>query len=82
MNTNAISSTETTAPLRQALLAGFVNVAEDGTLCFVSDRMYRSCPACGTVFAGSVWHTAMAGPQACPFCGRSASTPLVRAGVA
>ena len=29
-----------------ALLSGFVNAAEDGTLCFVSDRMYRSCPAC------------------------------------
>jgi predicted RNA-binding Zn-ribbon protein involved in translation (DUF1610 family) len=81
MNANATTSM---APdgLRGALLAGFVNVAEDGTLCFVSDRMHRTCPDCGTVFVGSAWRVALSGPQACPFCGLTGTVPLVGAGVA
>jgi len=82
MNANTITTSETAAGLRDALLAGFVNVAEDGTLCFVSDRMYRTCPGCGTVFTGSAWRSALVGPQQCPFCGQSGTRPLVRAGVA
>ncbi len=82
MNSNAITTTEASAGLRQALLAGFVNVAEDTTLCFVSDKMYRTCPACGTVFVGSAWRAALVGPQPCPFCGLSATAPFIRSGAA
>jgi hypothetical protein len=81
-------NTDTTAScprdgLHGALLSGFVNVAEDGSLCFVSDRMYRACPHCGTVFVGSAWRVALAGPQGCPFCGREGTVPMLSvAGVA
>jgi hypothetical protein len=81
MHDNAMAP-ETGAALRDALLAGCVNVTEDGTLCFVSDRLYRTCPACGTVFTGSAWKAALFAGQACPFCGRIGTRPLVRAGVA
>lgn len=83
MNTTTLSTTQSsTTALRQALLAGCINVAEDGTLCFVSDRVYRTCPACGTVFTGSLWRSALTGAQGCPFCGGAATTPIVRPGVA
>jgi len=69
-------------PLSGALLSGFVNVAEDGTLCFVSDRVHRVCPQCGTVFVGSAWRVALTGPERCPYCGRPGTRPLLRAGQA
>jgi len=66
MNTNAIMTTETATSLHQALAAGCINVTEDGTLCFVSDRVYRACPTCGTVFVGSAWRAALTGSQPRP----------------
>lgn len=81
MYENALASGIKTG-LRDALLAGCVNVAEDGSLCFVSDRLFRTCPSCGTVFVGSAWKTALTGAQACPFCGQDGTRPFVRAGVA
>lgn len=64
------------AAIQDAALSGYANVAEDGTLCFVSDKIYRTCGACGTVFVGSACRAAFAGPPACPYCGQGASSPL------
>ncbi len=64
------------ADLRGAVLSSYANVAEDGTICFVSDRVHRSCPACGTVFVGSACRAAFAGPHACPYCGDGRSRPV------
>jgi hypothetical protein len=73
-----VSVSSSLGPVPGALLSGFTNVAEDGTLCFVSDRVYRVCPACGTVFTGSAWRTVMTGHERCPYCGGGGTTPLVR----
>lgn len=72
------SVTAATGPVPGALLTSFANVAEDATLCFVSDRVHRVCPTCGTVFRGSAWRAAVLGPESCPFCGRAGSRPLVQ----
>lgn len=64
------------APIGSANLSQYASVTDDGTLCFVSDKVYRACPDCGTVFAGSAYRTAFAGPPACPFCGAPASRPV------
>ena len=63
-------------PLTGALLGSLANVAEDGSLCFVSDKLYRVCPGCGTVFTGSAWRVAMTGPENCPFCGGTGTRPI------
>ncbi|MGE4539070.1 MAG: hypothetical protein AB7D37_18540 [Desulfovibrio sp.] len=64
------------ASIGGATLSHYASVTEDGTLCFVSDRVYRACPDCGTVFAGSAYRTAFDGPPACPYCGEPQSRPL------
>lgn len=70
------SVTRAIGPLTGALLSRFATPAEDGTLCFVSDRVHRFCPVCGTIFLGSAWRAAVAGPECCPYCGRPGSRPL------
>lgn len=64
------------ADLRGAVLSSYANVAEDGTLCFVSDKVHRACAACGTVFVDSACRAAFAGPPACPYCGDGPSAPV------
>ncbi len=61
-----------------ALSGGYANVAEDGTICFVSDRVYRSCPACDTVFVGSAFRSAFFGPDRCPYCRTAATAPMAQ----
>ena len=73
----------TSLPVFSAAIGGatfshFINVTEDGTLCFVSDKVYRACPDCGTVFAGSACRAAFAGPPLCPYCGETRSRPIPR----
>lgn len=75
MNTDTTLSAFSDA-VRGAILSGYADVAEDGTLCFVSDKVYRACPDCGTVFAGSAARAALAGPGRCPYCGRRKTAPL------
>ena len=62
--------------LRGAVLSSYTNITEDGTICFVSDKVHRACDACGTVFAGSACRTAFAGPPACPYCGAAHCAPV------
>lgn len=74
-------NTSTTLPvfsadLRGAVLSSYANVAEDGTICFVSDKVHRACEACGTVFVGSACRAAFAGPPSCPYCGGPRSAPV------
>jgi len=74
-------NTSTTLPvfsadLRGAVLSSYADVAEDGTICFVSDKVHRACAACGTVFAGSACWAAFAGPPPCPYCGGPKSAPV------
>lgn len=64
-------------PLAGGLFASFANLADDGTLCFVSDKLHRACPACGTVFTGSAWRAATTGSEPCPFCGWAGTRPMV-----
>lgn len=66
-----------TTAMRLAGLGVYANVAEDGTICFVSDRSYRMCTACGTVFVVSAWLTGLAGVGKCPFCGQGHTVPMV-----
>lgn len=64
--------------LRGAVLSNYANITEDGTICFVCDKIHRVCPSCGTVFASSVSRAAFAGPPACPYCGAAPCLPLLR----
>ncbi|WP_428563428.1 MAG: hypothetical protein ACP59X_00175 [Solidesulfovibrio sp. DCME] len=64
--------------ISSAVLSSYANIAEDGTICFVSDKIYRACDVCGTVFVGSAYRAAFAGPPTCPFCGALACAPVVR----
>ncbi len=66
------------ADLRGAVLSSYTNVAEDGTICFVSDKIHRVCPVCGTIFDGSACGSAFAGAPACPFCGGGNCPPVIR----
>ncbi len=75
MNTNA-TLPAFSGDLRGAVLSSYANVAEDGTICFVSDKVHRACAACGTVFAGSACRAAFAGPPSCPFCGGADCGPI------
>ena len=75
MHTNA-SLPVFPAEIGGATLSHYANVTEDGTLCFVSDKVYRACPDCGTVFAGSACRAAFGGPPACPYCGEFQSRPV------
>jgi len=77
MHTDTTTASCQSGDLQGALLSGFVNVAEDGSLCFISDRVYRACPHCGTVFVGSAWRVVLASPQRCPFCGRPGTAPIL-----
>jgi len=77
MNTNS-TLPAFSGDLRGAVLSSYANVAEDGTICFVSDKIYRACDACGTVFAGSAYRTPFSGPPACPFCGGPDCAPIFR----
>lgn len=64
------------ADLRNAVLASYTTVTEDGTICYVSDKAHRACAACDTVYAGSISGVALGGSRACPYCGGSATSPL------
>ena len=64
------------ADLRNAVLSNYTTFSEDGTLCYVSDKVHRSCTLCGTVFSGSVSLMALGNGYACPYCGISASKPM------
>ncbi len=64
------------ADIRGAVLSSYANVAEDGTICFVSDKVHRACAACGTVFVDSACRAAFSGPPACPYCGGARSAPI------
>jgi predicted RNA-binding Zn-ribbon protein involved in translation (DUF1610 family) len=64
------------ADLRNAVLSNYTTFSEDGTLCYVSDKVHRSCTLCGTVFTGSVGALAQGSRYACPYCGAAASKPL------
>jgi hypothetical protein len=82
MNMDSIASC-TQGVLHAALMSGLGNVAEDRGLCFISDRIHRACPHCGTIFIGSAWRMALPGPQSCPFCGWTDTAPVTsRTGVA
>jgi len=59
-----------------AVLSSYTNVAEDGTICFVSDKIYRICRACNTIFTDSASRSAFAGAPTCPYCGLPAAEPL------
>jgi len=63
--------------LRGAVLSSYTSVTEDGTICFVSDRVHRTCAGCGTVFVGSACRAAFAGVTRCPYCGADETAPLV-----
>ena len=62
--------------LRGAVLSSYTNVADDGTLCFISDKQPRTCPDCGTVFVGSACGAVLPGLKRCPYCGEDATQPL------
>ncbi len=62
--------------LRGAALSDFTSIAEDSSLCFVSDKLHRSCPECGTVFDGSLTLAALAAAQPCPYCGGRHTRPV------
>ncbi len=68
------------ADLRNAVLSHYTTFSEDGTLCYVADKVHRNCPDCGTVFTSSASRLAFGGGPACPFCRGLASTPLREAG--
>lgn len=44
-------------------------LSEDLAICFVDDKITRTCGVCGTVFKGSTWDL-LAGRDAarCPYC--------------
>lgn len=63
--------------LRGAVLSSYANITEDGTICFVSDKVHRACAVCGTVFTGSACRTAFAGPPTCPYCGAPDCAPVM-----
>ncbi|KHK00405.1 hypothetical protein [Desulfovibrio sp. TomC] len=64
------------ADLRNAVLSNYTTFSEDGTLCYVSDKVHRSCTLCGTVFAGSISRMAIGDGYVCPYCGVSSSKPM------
>jgi hypothetical protein len=64
------------ADLRMAVLSNYTTFSEDGSLCYVSDKVHRNCAVCGTVFSGSATRLALGGGHACPFCRAEASKPL------
>jgi hypothetical protein len=59
-----------------AVLSSYTSVTEDGTICFVSDKVHRACAECGTVFVGSAVRAVFAGPDRCPYCGTHETAPL------
>lgn len=63
--------------LHGALLSAEVATTEDRSLIFIVDRLPRTCSRCGTVFSGSASGMALAGADACPYCGRPGSLPVV-----
>ena len=72
---------DTTSPalsedLCGAILSRYTTITEDGTLCFVSDKVYRACADCGTVYVGSACRTAFMGSSRCPYCGTDKTSPL------
>lgn len=61
------------AAVRLAGLGPYVDLGDDVTLCFISNRAYRTCSDCGTVFVVSTWGGAGAGR--CPFCRGAMTRP-------
>jgi hypothetical protein len=49
---------------------------EDGTICFVSDKVHRVCANCGTVFTVSACLVGLFGPGDCPYCGGGETSPI------
>ncbi|UJX43286.1 hypothetical protein K9F62_03110 [Desulfovibrio sp. JY] len=72
-------SDSTTTAMRLAGLGVYANVAEDGTICFVSDKTYRQCVGCGTVFSVSGYLMGLIGVGKCPFCGDIETIPVINA---
>lgn len=64
------------ADLRNAVMTSYTTITEDGTICYVSDKVHRACSACDTVYVGSVSSVALGGSPACPYCGVDATSPL------
>ena len=64
------------ADLRNAVMTSYTSITEDGTLCYVSDKVHRACSVCDTVYAGSVSCVALGGAHVCPYCGDIATAPL------
>ena len=64
------------ADLRNAVMTSYTTITDDGTICYVSDKVYRICSVCDTVYVGSVSSTALGGSLACPYCGVEATSPL------
>jgi len=64
------------AAMRLAGLGVYANVADDNTICFVSDKVHRVCSACGTVFTASACLVGLFGPGRCPFCGRRETSTI------
>jgi len=55
-----------------------MEIISDSTLCLMPHRLPRRCPACGTVFHGSVISPVASGPNtACPYCLDAHTVPLV-----
>jgi len=64
------------ADLRNALLCSYTTITEDAMLCYVSDRVHRTCSVCETVYTGSLGGLATGSAYACPYCGGGATSPL------
>ena len=62
--------------LRNAVLSHYTTFSDDGTLCYVADKIHRNCPDCGTVFTGTASLLAFGVGHDCPFCRGKASRPL------
>lgn len=60
--------------IRLVGLGVYANVADDNTICFVSDKTFRQCAECGTVFSVSGYLMGLIGVGKCPFCGCHTTT--------
>ena len=64
------------ADLRNAVMTSYTSITEDGTICYVSDKVHRACSVCDTVYVGSVSCVELGGAHTCPYCGDNATIPL------
>ncbi|NDY56012.1 hypothetical protein G3N56_04535 [Desulfovibrio sulfodismutans] len=62
---------------RYAGSATAMEIVSDSTLCLMPHSLPRHCPACGTVFHGSVISPVATGAgAACPYCLHSRTLPI------